>query len=195
MHVDKSNGYEGVSAVFLAGRGKGGTVGTHTVREWARSLATGSSVLDLGCGSGSPVSRILVQQGLRVSGVDASPAMIAAFQRNFPGAPADCAPAEDSSFFNREYDAVIAWGLLFLLGPDQQHIVIRKVSRALKLGGEFVFTAPRQQCTWDDAMTGLPSISLGRDAYREILRAEGLTPTGEQVDEGENWYYFSSKTK
>jgi ubiquinone/menaquinone biosynthesis C-methylase UbiE len=44
---------------------------------FAATLPRGAAVLDLGCGSGMPVARNLVQHGLRVTGVDASPTMIA----------------------------------------------------------------------------------------------------------------------
>ena len=39
-------------------------------------LAPAAKVLDLGCGSGMPVAFHLVQQGLRVTGVDTSPTLI-----------------------------------------------------------------------------------------------------------------------
>ena len=119
--------------------------------------------------------------------------MIAAFRYNFPGVSAECAAAEDSTFFGAEYDGVIAWGLMFLLSPEVQRALIVKVSRALKSGGQFLFTAPEQACTWPDTMTGLQSISLGLGVYREILQAEGMVLIGEQLDEGENFYYFTSK--
>ena len=194
---DKSNGYQAVAERFLAGRGHkvaSAGIGVGVVREWARAFPPGSAILDIGCGSGFPISNVLVQQGSTVSGVDASPAMIAAFRRNFPQMPSECAAAEDSTFFGLEFDGVIAWGLLFLLSPEAQRIVIGKVSRALKHGGNFLFTAPKQTCTWPDAMTGLLSRSLGIESYREVLQTEGLTLAGQQVDEGENFYYLAHKT-
>jgi 2-polyprenyl-3-methyl-5-hydroxy-6-metoxy-1,4-benzoquinol methylase len=191
---DKSNGYEAVAGQFLAGRGKAGIVGIGVVREWARTLPRGASVLDIGCGSGIPISNVLVQEGLAISGVDASAAMITAFRHNFPGVPMECAAVEDSTFFGAEYDGVIAWGLMFLLSSNVQRALIGKVSRVLKSGGRFLFTAPKQACTWPDAMTELQSSSLGLEVYREILQAESMVLVGEQLDEGENFYYFASKT-
>src|SRR5438876_1199128 len=54
----------------------------------------------------------------------------------------------------REFDGVIAWGLLFLLQPAVQAQLIGQVAHALVRGGRFVFTAPRDACVWNDAMTG-----------------------------------------
>jgi 2-polyprenyl-3-methyl-5-hydroxy-6-metoxy-1,4-benzoquinol methylase len=81
--IDRSNGYEGVAAEFLAGRGgsRSTRIGAETVRVWARQLAQRSSVLDLGCGSGVPIREVLIEEGLAVYGVDASPSLVSAFTR------------------------------------------------------------------------------------------------------------------
>ncbi len=41
-------------------------------------------VLDLGCGSGEPIARHLIEQGCKMTGVDAAPAMIALCRERFP---------------------------------------------------------------------------------------------------------------
>src|SRR4051812_26955298 len=46
----------------------------------------GGSVLDLGCGSGEPIARTLIEAGYGVTGVDSSPAMIALCESSFPDA-------------------------------------------------------------------------------------------------------------
>jgi len=57
--TDRSNGYEGVAAEFLAGRGRASStaIGTRVVRDWARMLPRRAAVIDLGCGSGLPITR------------------------------------------------------------------------------------------------------------------------------------------
>lgn len=80
-------------------------------------LPEGVSVLDLGCGSGVPISEALLEEGCEVFGVDASPALVAAFRRRFPQAKVACEPVEESRFFDRTCDGVVAVGLLFLLAP------------------------------------------------------------------------------
>ena len=75
QQMDRSNGYEAVSKEFLARRGNSGTrsiaIGVKEVRKWARTLPRGSSVIDLGCGPGFPITVVLVEEGLQVFGVDA----------------------------------------------------------------------------------------------------------------------------
>ena len=168
---DASNGYEAIAAAFLAGRGNSETrdiaVGVRTVRVWAKTLRSGGAVLDLGCGPGDPITRILFEAGLAVYGVDASPSMVGAFRARFPGVPVECNSVERSNFFGREFDGVIAWGLLFLLQPGVQGQLIGKVARALARDGRFLFTATRQACEWSDAMTGRRSESLTGARFRD----------------------------
>ncbi len=174
-------------------RRTGSSVGVGTVREWAKALPPDAAVLDLGCGHGVPISQALVDEGLAVYGIDASRGMIDAFRARFPDAPAECGAVEDSEFFGCRFDGVVAWGLMFLLSPDAQTGLIHKVSAALKPGGRFLFTSPHQVCEWSDNLTGEKSVSLGSDAYRQILEAAGLTLVDEAEDEGENHYYFVRK--
>jgi SAM-dependent methyltransferase len=191
---DKSNGYEQIATEYIAGRGTDPCeTGTKEVSEWGRTLAAGATVLDLGCGTGVPISLALLNCGLNVYGVDASPSMVGAFRERFPGVPVQCAAGEDSDFFGRTFDGVVAWGLMFLLDADTQRRLIAKVGATLVSGGQFVFTAPWQIATWDDLMTKRQSVSLGREAYTEALTAAGLTLTGNRTDEGENYYYFAEK--
>lgn len=189
--ADNSNGYERWAEAFI--RSRNPLIGAATVRKWSRTLSPGSAILDLGCGHGIPIARTLVEEGFQVYGVDASPRLIAAFQRNCPGATTECAGVEDAAFFGRWFQGVVAWGLVFLLKPEKQVALIAKIAEALEPGGSFIFTAPEQPCAWNDALTGRLSTSLGAPKYREILRARGLAVFGEGSDEGDNHYYFASK--
>src|SRR5688572_20425876 len=47
-------------------------------------LERGASVLDLGCGPGRPVAHFLAEEGLRVTGIDASPTMFALCRERLP---------------------------------------------------------------------------------------------------------------
>ncbi|WP_116107338.1 class I SAM-dependent methyltransferase [Lewinella sp. IMCC34191] len=192
--MDSSNGYERIAADFIAYRGTGANaVGVAAVHAWARSLPDGASVLDLGCGPGIPLTGVLVEAGLDVYGIDASPTLVAEFTENFPRLPVACEAAEASDFFGRSFDAVLAWGLLFLLSPRAQATVIRGVAEALRPGGRLLFTAPYQEVQWEDAMTGRPSVSLGSEGYRALLTAAGLSLSEEYEDREENHYFSCTK--
>lgn len=197
MTEDGSNGYEAIANAYIAGRGTrplvGDAIGAATVRTWARGFRPSATVLDLGAGPGEPSTRILVEAGLATCAVDASPTMVAAFRERFPGVPIECNTVEASALFDRTFDGVLAWGLLFLLEPAAQALLIAKVARALQPRGRFLFTAHTQPLAWLDAMTGRRSQSLGAPTYERLLREAGLTWVGDAQDEGENHYYFVEK--
>jgi SAM-dependent methyltransferase len=189
--IDESNGYEQIADIYIPGRGRAvNGIGAATAWAWAATFAPGAELLDLGCGTGIPVTKILLEAGLRVWAVDASAKMVADFRANFPDVPVAWEPVERSAFFGRQFDGIISVGLMFLLAEDIQRALIPKMAAALKPGGRLLFTSPMQIIEWNDAMTELPSRSLGAEEYRRLLLASGLSLGEELQDEGGN-YYFS----
>jgi SAM-dependent methyltransferase len=195
--TDRSNGYEGIAAEFLAGRGNAATrskgIGVGKVREWARSLPRQAAVIDLGCGPGFPITEVLVKEGLNVHAVDASPSFVEAFRQNLPGVPVVCEALENSTLFDRKFDGALAWGLIFLLPAEEQRRLLRRVADLLLPKGRLLFTACAEPMVWNDAMTGLESRSLGAVEYRMHLAAAGLSVVREYEDEGENHYFDTLK--
>jgi 2-polyprenyl-3-methyl-5-hydroxy-6-metoxy-1,4-benzoquinol methylase len=182
---DPSNGWEAVAAQLIERRDRL-SIGVDVIRAWAKNLSRGTSVLDLGCGSGVPVSQTLIDEGFIVSAIDASPTLVATFRSRFPDVDIACEQAESSRFFGKTYDDVIAIGLMFLLPEVAQKTLILNVGSALNIGGRFLFTSPSQSCTWNDLMTSRQSRSLGAAAYRAEVLDSGLTLSGEYTDEFHN---------
>ena len=193
--ADLSNGYEGISAEFLSRRGSGRSagIGVLEVRRWARTIARGGAVIDVGCGPGFPLTEVLVKEGLNVFGVDASASFVEAFRRNFPNTPVACEAVADSSFFDRTFEGILAWGLMFLVSPEEQQYLLKKFADILKPQGRLLFTSPAEPLVWNDAMTGLESRSLGAQEYRRQLAAVGLSSSSEYEDPGQNHYYDAFK--
>ena len=187
MNHDRSEGWDDVADAFVAARS---ATGAALVRDWAQAeLPPHATVVDIGCGSGVPITQVLVDQGLDVFAIDASPALLAHFRQRFPGVPSACEAAQDSAFFGRRFDAAVAVGLIFLLSDADQARLIARVGNALQPGGRFLFTAPSQACAWPDLLTGRQSRSLGLPAYQQLLRTHGLRLLGCERDEGNNHYY------
>jgi SAM-dependent methyltransferase len=199
QQMDRSNGYEAVSEEFLARRGSGATrstaIGVKEVRKWAKTLPRGSSVIDMGCGPGFPLTVVLVEEGLKVFGIDAAPSFVEAFQRNLPGTPILCESVLESRFFGRTFNAALAIGLMFLLKIDEQHRLLERFAEILVPDGRLLFTSTAKSAVWNDVMTGFESLSLGAEQYRKLLEAAGFSIAEEYEDIGENHYFDAFKIK
>ena len=189
---DGANGYELGAQEFMVRRTES-QIGVAEVRSWAKGLPHGAAVLDLGCGHGLPISQVLVEEGCSVWGIDPSPTLLSAFRVRFPDVKVECARVEDSQLFRRSFDGVVAWGLMFLLEPGTQALVLEKISSALQQGGRLIFTAPEEVCEWVDVLTERQSVSLGAEAYRRILDGMGMDLLEQSQDEGDNHYYVAAK--
>jgi 2-polyprenyl-3-methyl-5-hydroxy-6-metoxy-1,4-benzoquinol methylase len=189
---DPTNGYEAIARDFITYRSNS-TIGAEVVRSWARTLGPKAVILDLGCGNGIPITEALVQDGYILYGIDSSPTLISSYREHFPDLKVACEPVEASNYFDRNFDGVVAWGLIFLLLESVQSELIHRVSTILNPGGQFLFTSPEAVCTWTDIMTGLESRSLGAEKYKRILSSAELSLIGNNTDEGDNYYYYAKK--
>jgi SAM-dependent methyltransferase len=149
----------------------------------------------LGCGPGFPITAVLVDEGLHVFGVDAAPSFVSAFQPNLPGTPIICEAVQESRLFDRTFDGVLAWGLMFLLKSEDQHRLIQRFAEILVPGSRLLFTSSAKPAAWNDGMTGLESLSLGGEQYRRLLGTVGISVAEEYEDEGENHYFDAFKGK
>lgn len=191
MTIDLSEGWDAIAEQFIAARSG---IGTERVRSWARDcLPPGSTIVDVGCGSGAPVAEGLVLDGYTVYGIDASRKMIAAFHQRFPHMPTAWEAAQHSAFFHRSFIGAISIGLLFLLSDEVQAEVLSRVAGALEDEGRFLFSAPRQTCRWQDVQTRRPSHSLGEREYQRILELSGMRIIRCYLDEGGNNYFDAVK--
>lgn len=186
--MDSAQAYEIYAHEFLRIRDSS-PVGTKIADQWSRTLRSGANVIELACGGGYPITRVLETAGLQLWAVDSSPTLVAAFRSRFPNIPVQSAKVQESNFFGRKYDGAIAIGLVFLLSETDQATLISQVAQILVPGGRFLFTAPTQIGTWKDLNTGHECKSLGHERYEELLSIAGLRVVATYTDAGANHYY------
>jgi SAM-dependent methyltransferase len=108
-------------------------------RIWIPRLPAAARLLDLCCGTGY-LAGILVRRGFRVTGIDASPAMIECAREN---APAACFHVGEAAELQlpREFQGAVSTfdSLNHVLGYAALETVLRNTANALLPGAPFVF--------------------------------------------------------
>lgn len=102
----------------------------------AAELPPGSLVLDLGCGTGLPTARQLVDAGHRVVGTDLSPGMLKLARENVPGADfhrIDIADMERQDL--GPFDGTAAFFSLLMLPQPEIPYALRMLHGQLREGG------------------------------------------------------------
>jgi ubiquinone/menaquinone biosynthesis C-methylase UbiE len=148
------------------------------------TLAPGSEVLDLGCGSGEPVARFYVEAGHRVTGVDVAPAMLALCRRRFPS----CTWMEqDMRALNLKkcFAAIIAWDSFFHLPPDGQRAMFPVFARHAAPGAALLFTSGTEEGSVVGSMFGheLYHASLSTEEYSRLLSRHGFAVSLHRVSD------------
>jgi SAM-dependent methyltransferase len=105
----------------------------------AASLGPGARVLDLGCGTGLPTARQLVDAGVRVTGVDLSTGMLALARKNVPEATflqADMADLVEGGLLAAgSFDGVAAFFSLLMLPRPEIPYALGAIRNLLAPGG------------------------------------------------------------
>jgi SAM-dependent methyltransferase len=99
---------------------RGGATGVPDVAALASSLPRGARIADIGCGTGIPLTRTLLDTGHSVVGLDRPAAMLARFRTNYLRTPSVHASALHCPFLNGVFDAAVAWGVMFHLRQNDQ---------------------------------------------------------------------------
>ncbi|MCG8633517.1 MAG: class I SAM-dependent methyltransferase [Desulfobacterales bacterium] len=140
--------------------------------EFIAVLSRGARVLDLGCGSGNPIGKQLVEAGFRLTGVDRSAKLLAKARSSLPDTEFIRSDIEDYSIKER-YDGVVLWDALFHL-PRQVHPpVLEKIYACLSPGGYLILSSGG--C--DKNIPPFTDQMFGVDFYYDALPPEKLVDT------------------
>lgn len=146
----------------------------------------GSPVLDIGCGIGIPVAGYLIQQGLQVTGIDASESMIARCRNTFPHAQWHCLDMRTLAL-GEKFAALVAWDSFFHLTRDAQRQMFPRFAEHALPGARLLFnTGPENgEAIGRFAGQDLYHASLSADEYYHLLQQSGFEVIQHVVEDAE----------
>lgn len=147
------------------------------IAELGSLLPPGARVLDLGCGAGVPATRLLVEAGFAVTGVDISEVQIERARSLVPGARFIRADMVSWDAGADSFDAVVSFYALIHVPLDDQRELLPRVATWLMPGGYLLAIVGHDWWTGVEDYLGAPMFWDHADAstYVEWLEAAGLT--------------------
>lgn len=157
-------------------------------RAWMERLTAllqpGASMLDVGCGSGQPIAKYLIERGYAVVGVDSSPALIDKCRTRFPGSEWIVGDMCQLAL-HRTFDAIIAWDSFFHLAHEHQRAMFPIFQRHANPGGLLLLTTGSDHGVAIGSYQGEPlyHASLSIEEYRTLLESHGFSVLAHMTDD------------
>ncbi len=144
----------------------------------------GGKVLDLGCGTGEPIARHLLERGCEVTGVDASPSMIEICRQRLPDASWIVADMRSLDLGSR-FDGVVAWDSFFHLTPDDQRRMFSIFRAHAATGSSLMFTSGPVSGEALGSWRGEPLYHASLDSrdYRALLHANDFDVVAHMIED------------
>lgn len=129
------DGYEVIAQTYHEGRVRREQANIEWLDSLRPRLPQSGRVVDVGCGSGVPVSRYFANHGYRVEGYDLSPAMLELARREVPLAKFHEARMEDLNLEPESVDLIVSFFAIIHVPRSAHAALFRRMWAWLKPGG------------------------------------------------------------
>jgi SAM-dependent methyltransferase len=145
------------------------------IEQFLTLLPQRATVLDLGCGGGSPVALHLVSRGFHVTGVDSSPTLISLCRSRMPDQEWIVADMR-SLALGRQFGGILAWDSFFHLRHDDQRKMFLIFAAHAARGALLMFNAGLSHGEAVGSYRGDPLYyaSLNPSEYKTLLAEFGF---------------------
>lgn len=147
-------------------------------------LPRGARILDLGCGTGNPIAKHIIEREFEVVGVDQSAELLKIAKTVVPEAElihADMIEIE----FAEKFAAAVAWDSVFHVKRKYHEAIYQKIADSLETGAKFLLSIGGSGAE-DKQATGITSEMFGQtffyDAYAPPIARKLLESVGFKIE-------------
>ena len=188
LHADDVNelvrdGYDRIAERYTAGRAE--FVSLPYLERFSALMTPGGRVLDLGCGSGIPASRFLIEQGFRVVGIDISPRMVELARKSVPEATFEVRDMLSLQPSEIRVEGIVALYSIFHVDREKHQALLRLLRSCLGEDGVVLLTMGASE--WEGSEPDFHGASMfwshfGPERNLSMLNAAGFTVDLDEID-------------
>jgi SAM-dependent methyltransferase len=192
------SGYDRIAEHYLASKEPLDSEAEEMLTRLLQGSPDDTSVLDLGCGAGVPVTQWLAARR-PVVGVDLSLRQLQLARRHVPGADLIQADMTQLAFPAESFGAVVAMYAIIHVPREKHRPLLERIHHWLRPGGGFLATWPMNHWEGEEAdwlSWGAPMwwSHFGRDANLAMIEAAGFDIELAQDRHGdENWCWVLAR--
>lgn len=155
----------------------------HWLDRFVEISGENAAILDLGCGSGEPIARYLIEKGHDLTGTDTSGPLLELCRDRFSDHDWIKADMRELHLPER-FNGILAWNSFFHLNHDDQRQMFPIFRSHAAPGAALMFTSGTSHGETIGDLYGEPLYhgSLDKEAYTALLAENGFSIV-EQIDE------------
>ena len=180
----------------------------HAVEWLVQKMPPKASILDVGCGTGFPTAKMLVEAGFNLLGIDISEEMLKIAKQNVPAGNFQLIDIQSDDLGLRKFDGIVAFFCLLMLRKSAIVNAIKKLANQLLPQGYFLFSMVEGDFDYIEIpflnqkinVSAYPLAELEkivRDANLNILEVKTVdfTPSGNAPPEKQLFFFCQNITK